>query len=103
MSDDFPKVPLSAMTDEQRRELAIQRIKARRDFRVHLVIYLIVNAALVAFWYVTSKDTEGVLGFFWPIFSIVGWGIGLAVHAYTVYFPPSLTEDDIQREMKRLR
>jgi len=103
MSDDFPKAPITAMTEEQKRELAIQRIKARHDFRVHLVIYLVVNAALVLLWYVTSRGADGVLGFFWPVFPIVGWGIGLAMHAYTVYFPPSLTEDDIQREMKRLR
>jgi hypothetical protein len=103
MSDQFPKEPLSAMTEEQRRELAIQRIKARHDFRVHLVVYVVVNAALVALWYLTSQDANGELGFFWPVIPIVGWGIGLAIHAYVVYFPPSLTEDDIQREMTRLR
>jgi 2TM domain len=103
MSDLFPKEPLSAMTEEQRRELAIQRIKARHDFRVHLVVYVIVNAALVVLWYLTSQGANGELGFFWPVFPIVGWGIGLAIHAYVTYLPPSLTEDDIQREMKRLR
>lgn len=103
MSDQFPRAPLSAMTEDQRRDLAIQRIKNRHDFQVHLVIYLVVNAALVAFWYLMSRDADGVLGFFWPIFPIVAWGIGLVIHAYTAYFPPSLTEDEVQREMRRLR
>lgn len=103
MSDQFPKQPLSAMTEEQRRELAIQRIKARHDFRVHLISYVVVNAALVVLWYLTSQDANGELGFFWPVIPILGWGIGLAIHAYVTYFPPSLTEDDVQREMRRLR
>ncbi len=103
MSDLHPSEPLSAITEEQRRELAIQRIKARHDFRIHLVAYIVVNAALVVIWYLTSQDANGELGFFWPILPIAGWGIGLALHAYVVYFPPSLTEDAIQREMKRLR
>jgi len=102
MSDQFPTEPLSAMTDERRRELAIQRIKARHDFRIHLVVYVVVNAALVVLWYLTSQDANGELGFFWPVIPIVGWGIGLAIHGYVAYFPPSLSEDDIQREMKRL-
>jgi 2TM domain len=102
MSDQFPTQTLAAMTEEQRRELAIQRLKSRHDFRVHLVIYVLVNAALIVLWYATNGGADGDPGFFWPVFPIVGWGIGLAIHAYTVYFPPSLTEDDIQRELKRL-
>lgn len=102
MSDQFPTRTLAAMTEEQRRELAIQRLKNRHDFRVHLVIYVLVNAALIVLWYVTSRGADGAPGFFWPVFPIFGWGIGLAMHAYTVYFPPSLTEADIQRELNRL-
>lgn len=102
MTDQFPTRTLSAMTEDQRRELAIQRLKGRHDFRVHLVIYLLVNAALIVLWYVMNAGADGDQGFFWPIFPLVGWGIGLAIHAYTVYFPPSLTEEDIQRELKRL-
>ena len=103
MSDEFPRQALSAMTEEQRRELAIQRLKARHDFRVHAVIYVIVNAALVILWFLVSRGTDGEASFFWPVFPVVGWGIGLAIHAYVTYFPPSLSEDDIQRELKRLR
>jgi len=102
MSDQFPTRTLSTMTEEQRRELAIHRLKNRHDFRVHLVIYVLVNAALIVLWYVMSRGADGAAGFFWPVFPIFGWGIGLAMHAYTVYFPPSLTEADIQRELKHL-
>jgi hypothetical protein len=33
---------------ESQREMAIRRIKAKSDFGIHLVIYLAVNALLVA-------------------------------------------------------
>jgi len=103
MSDPFPTETVSAMTEERRRELAIQRIKAKHDFRIHLLAYAVVNAALVVVWFLTSEQADGGRTFFWPVLPIVGWGIGLVFHAYVTYFPPSLTEDDIQREMKRLR
>ncbi|MEW5992062.1 MAG: 2TM domain-containing protein [Chloroflexota bacterium] len=103
MTDDFPKAPISAMSQDQQREIAIGRLKAKHDFRVHLVIFVIVNAALIALWYVTSTGADGSVAFFWPIFPLIGWGIGVVIHGYTTFFPPSLTEDAIQREMRRLR
>ncbi len=103
MTQDFSSTPLSSLTDEQRRQRAIQRIKARYDFKVHLVVFVVVNAALIAMWYATSRSADGALGFFWPIFPLLGWGIGLALHGYTTYFPPAVTEEQIQREMGRLR
>jgi 2TM domain-containing protein len=41
---------------------------------------------------------------FWPIFPIAGWGIGLALHAWSVYGRnPVTTEDQISAEAERLR
>jgi len=45
-------------------------------------------------WAVTSS------GFFWPIFPLFGWGIGLAFHVWGVLSPP--TEERIRAEMDRL-
>ena len=39
--------------------------------------------------------------FFWPIFPLLGWGIGVAFNAWDVYRPP-ISEDRIRREMDRL-
>jgi hypothetical protein len=41
-------------------------------------------------------------GFFWPVFPIVFWGIGLFMNAWDVYFAEEITEDDIAREVERL-
>ena len=85
------------MTDE-RRQQAIRRIQAKRGFRVHLAVYLAVNALLVLIWAFLS------VGFFWPVWPILGWGIGVAAHAASVYFRPSeITEEQIDRELSRLR
>lgn len=93
----LPPVVPAAMTDDQRRAYALRRLKARYDLRVHAVVYVIVNAMLVAIWAVTAPG-----GFFWPVLSILGWGIGLAIHAYTVFFPESYTEEQIERELRKV-
>ena len=77
------------------REAAIKRLKNRRDFRSHVVIYLAVNTMLVVIWAVSGA------GFFWPIWPILGWGVGLALNAWTVYGQRPFTEDDIRKETQR--
>ncbi len=86
------------MTDEgDLRQRAIANLKKKREFAAHLLAYVLVNAFLVAIWAVTSDGT-----LFWPIFPILGWGIGLVFHAWDVY--GSLPgEEQIHREMERLR
>ena len=77
------------------RSAAIKRLSARRDLAMHLVTYIVVNAAIVMIWFVTGH------GYFWPGWVIGGWGIGLALHAWEVYVRQPITEDDIAREMRR--
>jgi 2TM domain-containing protein len=84
-------------TEDDLREQAIQRLKKKRDFRSHVFIYVAVNAMLVVIWAVTDS------GFFWPIFPIVGWGIGVAANAWDVYGRKPITEYEIRREADRLR
>lgn len=80
------------------RERAIKRLKKRRDFHGHVLIYTLVNAFLVVIWAVTSPD-----GFFWPIFPIVGWGIGVIMNAWDVYFAEDFDEEDIEREIRHIQ
>ncbi len=88
--------------DELRRQLAIKRIKAKNDFKVHLVVYLAVNTLFVLLWAFTSAWRPYPESFFWPIFPIAGWGIGVVINGYTAYFGNQYTEEQIQREMKRI-
>jgi len=84
-------------SEEDLRKLAVLRLKKRRDFGTHFVVYIAVNAMLVAIWAVTGT------GFFWPIFPILGWGIVVAANAWDVYGRKPITEDEVQRETERLR
>jgi hypothetical protein len=85
--------------DEQRlRERAERRVKSQLDFRTHLLMYVMVNLVLVVIWAMTSGT------FFWPIFPIVGWGIGIAAHAWDAFGPVDVvSEDRVRREMERMR
>ena len=42
-------------------------------------------------------------GFFWPVFPIVGWGIGVAVNAWEAFGPDPVTEERIRREIDRMQ
>jgi hypothetical protein len=83
--------------EQQRREQAIKRIRDKNAFMLHLVAYLVINTAFVVVWAMSG------VGYFWPIFAMVGWGAGVAIHGYCVYGGNSkMTETQIEREMKRL-
>ncbi len=83
--------------DEQElRQRALLRIKKKREFGTHALVFVAVNALLIAVWATTGA------GFFWPIFPLVGWGIGLFFHGVDVYRGEP-TEAQIAREMERLR
>ena len=84
-------------SEQELRKLAVSRLKKKRDFSTHVVIYVIVNAMLVGIWAVTGA------GFFWPVFPILGWGIGVGANAWDVYGRKPITEDEVQRETERLR
>jgi 2TM domain len=80
------------------RERAIKRLKKRRDFAGHLLVYALVNTFIVLIWFMSGSN-----GFFWPVFPIVGWGIGVVMNAWDVYRNDEFDEVQIRREMDRLQ
>jgi hypothetical protein len=78
------------------RDMAIKRLRKKHDLQAHLLAYVMVNLFLTGIWLLTTPD-----GFYWPVFPLLGWGIGLAFHVWDVY-GPSPTEAAIRREMRRL-
>jgi 2TM domain len=75
---------------------ALSQLKKRRDFHAHLLIYVLVNSFFVLIWAVINVHT-----FFWPIFPMAGWGIGLVMNAWDVYWRRPISEADIKREINR--
>ena len=81
--------------DTELRHQAIERLRKRSEFWTHLAAYMLVNALIVTVWFATGA------GFFWPIFPLAGWGIGLFFHAMDAFRRP-LSEERIRREIERL-
>lgn len=93
-----PITPPGPAAGSDLRERAIKQLRKRRDFRTHLLIYVLVNTFLVVIWALTT----GTGGFFWPAFPIFGWGIGLVAHWYDAYRGDEFGEEAIRHEMDRL-
>lgn len=83
--------------DASLRERAVRRLKKKRDLQAHLLVYALVNTFLVVIWAATGVH------FFWPVFFIVGWGIGLVMNVWDVYRSEEPTEERIREEMDHLR
>ena len=79
------------------RETARKHVQARRVFSAHVVTYIVVNAFLIAVWAITGA------GYFWPAWVLFGWGAGLILHAWDVYWRRPVTEADIDEELHRQR
>lgn len=47
----------------------------RWGLRLHLLYYVLANAAQIVVWWLVTPDH-----FFWPVWSIVAWAVGLAFH-----------------------
>ena len=67
------------MDEQTRYQEAKKRVEEIRGFYMHLVTYLLVNAVLVIINLLTSPQS---LWFIWPL---GGWGIGLILHAFSVF------------------
>ena len=65
---DLPKL-------KDRRRAEARRAAAQRALREHIRTYLMVMGLLVAIWALTG------MGYFWPVWPALGWGIGVACHA----------------------
>jgi hypothetical protein len=92
-SDSKPDSNADAGSDV--RTQARKRLEKRRDFAAHAVTYVVVNLMLVGMWAVTGA------GYFWPAWIIFGWGVGLILNAWDVFFRRPVTEVDVDREIAR--
>jgi hypothetical protein len=67
------------MIEDEKYRRARRRMMAIKGFYIHLFFYVFVNLVLFLINMVTSTKS---LWFYWPLF---GWGIGLLVHAFSVW------------------
>lgn len=81
---------------EPDRDAARKRIEKRRNLTGGFVAYVVINAFLVGVWALTGR------GYFWPAWIIAGWGVGMLL-GFWDYVRGPVTEDDVDREVRRMR
>lgn len=84
-----------------RNEQLWKKAKLRASFKIHLRTYAIVNGGLWIIYFLSSNQNWGHEQYPWPVWPMLGWGIGLASHYFTAY--GSNDETSIaQREYEKL-
>ena len=63
-----------------------EKVRQLREFYKHLVVYCVVNVGCIFIWIVSGG------GYFWPIWVIIGWGIGLTLQAISLGMVPMAKE-----------
>lgn len=89
--------PGPATDPDPLRAEAKRRVEAKRSFSSHLTSYVVVNAFLIMIWFVTGR------GYFWPMWVLGGWGIGLVMHYWEAFRRRPITEADVDAELRRLQ
>jgi two-component system LytT family sensor kinase len=93
------------MTAQQLRR-ARRRVRRLREFDVHLAIFVVAIGGIALLNWIVSPT------FWWVVFPAIGWGIGLAAHAVSVFFEDSLlgsaweerkTREIVEREQREMR
>lgn len=78
---------------EREEERRLRKLaKKRVGFKIHLILYLAINAFLVTVNLITSPS------FPWALFPLGGWGIGVLSHGLAVK-----KREAIEREIERLK
>jgi hypothetical protein len=65
--------------------------KRKAEWRSHLFSYIGVNAFLIGMNLVQS----GSVG--WAIWPLMGWGIGMAIHTFNVFFQPPEDDEEFEK------
>jgi 2TM domain len=71
----------------------------RASFKSNLVAYIIVISFLWILWSFTGSHHGG--GLPWPVWPMLGWGVGLAFHYSAAYINPK--KDMAEREYEKLK
>ena len=89
------------VTNDKLYKLAKRRVLLKNTVKWHLIIYLVINALLCVIYYLTTES-----GYFWPVWSITGWAVGLIIHFIVVRSVLSSTRvkrDLVEKEYQMLQ
>lgn len=83
------------MSDDSARQQAIQRLHQRRGFLNYVIGAIVISLFMVVIWALSGR------GYFWPVWVMGGFAIGLIFYGVNLAMNKPLTEDQIQREMQK--
>jgi hypothetical protein len=72
----------------------------RASFKSHLLTYVVINAFLWILWYFTGGERPHN-GWPWPVWPMLGWGIGLFFHYASAYIFPKA--NSVEKEYEKLK
>lgn len=78
------------------RQKAELQVKFRRNVRA----FVFVNLALIAIWFATTPMPY-TRAYFWPAWSIFGWGLGLFFSFRKAFMPGK--EEEIEMQVARMK
>ena len=87
------------MSEEAIYEEARKRVKAKQDFYIHLVVYVVVNIMLVLIWAFAAGR-----GHPWFLWVLGFWGLGVVFNFFEVFaWPRRRDERAIEKEAEKIR
>lgn len=84
---------MQTLNDHQLHQLARKRV----EFKGHLIAYCIIIGSCWIIWAVTG------LHYPWPLWPMVGWGIGLVFHYLFEYRSSTLLSEEEEYEKLKTR
>lgn len=76
-------LPLATLRRNDPRRRDEQLRIARMSVRLHLAAYLAGSVLMLGIWFAVGLGGGG--WYFWPVWPIMGWGIGVASHAIPIW------------------
>ena len=83
------------MSNDAARQEAIHRLHQRRGFLNYVIGAVVVSLVMVLIWFISGG------GYFWPVWVMGGFAVGLIFYGVNQVTHKPLTEDQIQREMEK--
>lgn len=77
-----------------------QLAQRRVSFKNHLATYIVVNVFFWILWYFKGQHGNQD-GWPWPVWPMIGWGIGLFFHWLGAYVMPR--ENSVHKEYEKLK
>lgn len=92
---DLPVLDAPSVAASPHYEAAFSPVPTHNGLRVHVLMYLLIMTSLVVVWLLTTPG-----GYFWPVWPMLGWGIGVGAH---IIAATSKTTPTRRRQRERIR